>query len=407
MAERLEDEHRQVRLGYRPARSSTDRHRSRDFNEVVLEYVSWGESQGGRNGHPWSKTHARNRRTHLKWWHEHLGISTLADLPGILPRVEVELRGLQRLGRTGKTVANYVEALSALCDWCVQRGYLADDPLKALAPFDTTPQSTRRAMTGDEITRLLESCASHRRVLYETAFLSGLRANELRNLTVEHLDHRRGGLHLDAAWTKNRKSGFQQLPVALLERLEAFVRSGEAEQLHDRFYGHRGDRDRLPANPLLYVPSHTARDLAIDLEAAGIPKNAPGGKIDFHACRNAYVSLIVESGATVKETQELARHSTPQLTMNVYARARNERLSEAVERIGEVVLSRPKRVPSVYRLAVGAEQETATPSDTRGCGSVEMVEAAGIEPASENRSYETTTCVVSLCYGFLVLTSSD
>ena len=38
---------------------------------------------------------------------------------------------------------------------------------------------------------------------------------------------------------------------------------------------------------------------------------------------------------------------------------------------------------------------------------IKMVEAAGIEPASENRSYETTTCVVSLCYGFLVLTSSD
>ena len=88
------------------------------------------------------------------------------------------------------------------------------------------------------------------------------------------------------------------------------------------------------------------------------------------------MSLVVESGATVKETQELARHSTPQLTMNVYARARQDRLSEAVERVGEVVLSTPKRVPSVYRLAVGAEQETATPSDTRGCGSVEMAEAA-------------------------------
>ena len=88
------------------------------------------------------------------------------------------------------------------------------------------------------------------------------------------------------------------------------------------------------------------------------------------------MSLVVESGATVKETQELARHSTPQLTMNVYARARQDRLSEAVERVGEVVLSTPKRVPSVYRLAVGAEQETATPSDTRGCGSAEMVEAA-------------------------------
>lgn len=376
MAGRLEDEHRQVRLGYRPAQSSAQRHRNRAFHDVVLEYMSWGESQGGRGGHPWGKTHARNRRTHLKWWQEQLGIATLADLPGILPRVETELRGLQQLGRAGKTIANYSEALSAMCDWCVQRGYLADDPLKALAPFDTTPQSARRAMTAEEIMRLLESCASHRRVLYETAFLSGLRASELRNLTVDHLDQERGGLYLDAAWTKNRKSVFQQLPVALVERLEAFAGSGEADRLYDRFYRHRGDRDRLPANPLLYVPSHTARDLAIDLEAAGIPKNAPGGKIDFHACRVAYVSLVVESGATVKEAQELARHSTPQLTMNVYARARQTGLSEAVERISKVVLPTPDCAPSVHRLAAGAEQETATPCETRGCGSIEMVEAA-------------------------------
>jgi hypothetical protein len=39
------------------------------------------------------------------------------------------------------------------------------------------------------------------------------------------------------------------------------------------FYSHRGDRDRITTNPLLYVPSHTARDLAVDLEAAGIPKS--------------------------------------------------------------------------------------------------------------------------------------
>ncbi len=92
--------------------------------------------------------------------------------------------------------------------------------------------------------------------------------------------------------------------------------------------------------------------------------------------------------------------------MNVYARARNERLSEAVERVSEIVLSPPKRVLSVYRLAVGAEQETATPYGTRGCGSIEMVEAAGIEPASENKSNEITTCVVSR-FQHLIRTSSD
>ena len=35
-----------------------------------------------------------------------------------------------------------------------------------------------------------------------------------------------------------------------------------------------------------------------------------------------------------------------------------------------------------------------------------MVEAAGIEPASENKSYETTTCVFSR-FQHLIRTSSD
>ena len=38
MAKRLEDEHRQIRLGYRPAPSTADRHRSMSFNEVSIEY---------------------------------------------------------------------------------------------------------------------------------------------------------------------------------------------------------------------------------------------------------------------------------------------------------------------------------------------------------------------------------
>ena len=132
IADRLEDEHRQVRLGYRPAPQAADRQRHRPVEEVKAEYLAWGESQGGRGGRPWGKTHARMRQSLLRWWRDRLGLITLADLDGILPRVEEELRALQRQGRAGKTLANYAEALGAFCDWCVQRGYLASDPLKAL-----------------------------------------------------------------------------------------------------------------------------------------------------------------------------------------------------------------------------------------------------------------------------------
>ncbi len=93
--------------------------------------LAWGESQGGRGGRPWGKTHVRNRITHLGWWQERLGLEILANLEGVLPCVEEALRELQVKGRAGKTLANYAEALAALCDWCRQRSYLASNPLKS------------------------------------------------------------------------------------------------------------------------------------------------------------------------------------------------------------------------------------------------------------------------------------
>jgi integrase len=381
IAERLEDDHRQVRLGYRPAPHSAAKHRNSLVGDAKREYLAWGESQGGRGGKPWGATHARNRRSQLGWWQEQLGLETLADLDGILPRVEQALREMQSLGRAGKTLANYADTLSAFCGWCKQRGYLAEDPLDGLAAFDTTPQTQRRAITAEEITRLLEACAPHRRLMLETAFLSGLRANELRNLSIEHLDLKRGRLHLDAAWTKNRKPGFQPIPRSLSQRLQAFAESGEATRLYEKFYARSGTTLQAPDHPLLYVPTHTARDLDIDLKAAGIQKNAPGGKLDFHACRLAYINFVIESGVTVKEAQELARHSTPDLTMNVYGRTREDRLSQAVEKVAaslQTISDDEECATYVQRQAVGAETESATPFINRELRLVENGGGGGI-----------------------------
>ncbi len=82
--------------------------------------------------------------------------------------------------------------------------------------------------------------------------------------------------------------------------------------------------------------------MTLTLKTAGIPKLTHEGKIDFHACRVAYVTLVLESGANAKEAQSLARHSTPILTMNVYARATKGRLAEISERVGDKILHRQK-----------------------------------------------------------------
>jgi hypothetical protein len=44
--------------------------------------------------------------------------------------------------------------------------------------------------------------------------------------------------------------------------------------------------------------------------------------VDFHALRHTYISRVVASGANIKVAQELARHSTPTLTLGRYAHVR-------------------------------------------------------------------------------------
>jgi hypothetical protein len=110
-----------------------------------------------------------------------------------------------------------------------------------------------------------------------------------------------------------------------------------------------------------------------------VPKYAPAGKIDFHALRTAYINQVIYSGTDPKTAQELARHENLSLTMNVYGRARQERMAAAVEAVGAAVLNRSdggnafsrtsgtgvdgywtgldceKRPPESQRMAAGAE----------------------------------------------------
>jgi len=309
----------------------------RSFREVMQEYLDWGNAQGGRGGRPWGKVTARNKKHYMNWWLKALSLSTMQDLIGSLARVEKALRDLrQDKKRAGKTLGHYSNTLRTFISWSMDREYLDQNPLRKLTKFDHTPKSQRRAMTAEEIKRLLLVCAEHRRLLYETAFCTGLRAGELKSLTINDLDEVRGGLALSGDWTKNRKDGFQPLPAPLISRLKEAASMRLAEIAYSR-YTRTTDR-QPPANPLLYLPSHPARDLEKDLKLAGIPKITREGKLDFHACRVAYITHLIETGADVKTVQMLARHSDPRITLAIYAKARPERLLAAAEAVAKAIL---------------------------------------------------------------------
>ena len=176
-AKALELRARGMNLGIFPEPADEDIHRDDPIEEVMADYFAWGEAQGGLIGGSWSPTHAAEKRAKLAYWKEQLQLETLGDLQGKLPAVEACLRELKN-SRTNKTLNGYIDALKSLCSWCVERAYLPDNPFRALRLFDGRPEVERRALTVEEAGRLLAAASPDKRILYEMALLSGLRANE-------------------------------------------------------------------------------------------------------------------------------------------------------------------------------------------------------------------------------------
>jgi integrase len=349
-AHTLEVEHAQIRKGLRPRPDQQSAMLARPIKEVIEEYLAWGAFQGARGGRPWTPKHQRMRAAQLCWWQKHLHLRVLGDCLGILPDVERGLHTLTREGYTSQTVKHYFAGIIAFCRWCAQRNYLPLDPLAHRTPVEVTPRQKRRALTNNEIHHLLAYCPPAHRLLYETALVTGLRANELRQLSLEHLDIDGRGLHLDAGWTKNRQAGWQPLPSDLLARLYTSGTSGEPLKSYRRVRS----RLTLPALPLLFVPRNTSVMLATDCRRADIPLQTSKGKVDFHALRTTAINLLFAQGATPPEAQALARHSTPALTVGVYGRAHDSRLATLVEEVATAIVPASQRASCVHAQAIGA-----------------------------------------------------
>ena len=60
--------------------------------------------------------------------------------------------------------------------------------------------------------------------------------------------------------------------------------------------------------------------------------------IGWHTFRRSFATLLQCSGASVKTTQELMRHSTPVITLGTYAQAATSDKREAQDRIAAMIL---------------------------------------------------------------------
>ncbi len=237
--------------------------------------------------------------------------------------IETTLAEKRRSGASARTANAVLAAIKSFCNWLVREGCLASNPAARIGKMNIKAdrRRPRRALTIDEVESLLavtETGQRHHRLsgyeralVYRLALSTGLRYNEIRTLSVSDftLDGDLPGVCVRA---ENEKAGRgERLP---LQQTLASNLSACFKQSSDLLFG-----SRRAAFPGLWK-QHGVKMLRQDLEAAGIDWR-PDGKgevLDFHSLRHTFGTMLAQSGVHPKVAQELMRHSSIDLTMNLY-----------------------------------------------------------------------------------------
>jgi len=105
---------------------------------------------------------------------------------------------------------------------------------------------------------------------------------------------------------------------------------------------------KLPVDePLFSVPRNLINSFNLDLAAAGIPKEDERGRtLDLHALRHTFGTHLSKNGVAPRTAQAALRHSSLDLTMNVYTDPSLLDVARALEKLPELLL--PDTAPGTH-----------------------------------------------------------
>lgn len=223
-----------------------------------------------------------------------------------------------------QTATNASQHAAALRSYLRYRTTCGDSVGKLLAviqnPVHWKLASLPRALTPDEIKRLLESFATTRYrwpkrsyAIIRCALDLGLRSGEIANLRISDIDWRAGTVTLKG--TKSLRQDILPLPVETGQALADYLQHERPPSISPSvFVIHRGDHDRgVTAGAVRGVIWSAYRHIGLKHTRS-------------HALRHAFACRLVERGSTLKEVADLLRHRSLNSTL-IYAKLDTPKLA--------------------------------------------------------------------------------
>jgi integrase/recombinase XerC/integrase/recombinase XerD len=222
------------------------------------------------------------------------------------------------------TVARKLAALRAFYETLREHGEIEANPANLLAA-PKRAQELPRVLAPEEISRLLDRIPASTplelrdRALFEIAYSSGLRAEELVSLDLTSIDFDAEELRVEGKGSKTR---FVPAGEPALQALARYLERARAALLQD------------PGEPALFLSKSGRRLSTSDIRRRlrGWSRHASvQGGVHPHALRHSFATHLLEGGADLRSIQELLGHASVSTTQ-IYTRVESARLKHAYSR---------------------------------------------------------------------------
>jgi integrase len=180
------------------------------------------------------------------------------------------------------------------------------------------------------------------RTAFLIAAVTGMRRGELFGLKWEDVDFGRAILHIRRSFVDGveglpkTESSRRPLPIPpqALEALKAWKKKSSFTSLGDWVFASDWSFGKQP----LWPGTLWSRNVKPAITRAKITKP----KLGWHTLRRSYASLLFSTGASLRVSMELMRHSTAEMTLATYAQSVGDEKRDAGDKVALLVIGNNK-----------------------------------------------------------------
>ena len=233
---------------------------------------------------------------------------------GSLKADQLDRKKVQRLvdqlakDRSPSSVRNALMPLRLIIRYARQRDLINSYPFKDIQ-LPAKNEKPTRILSIAEARSLVAALSGRDKAIFMTALYAGLRLGELRALRWHHIDFEMKTLRVERSWDRfdgeiSPKSQAGNRTIPLVRELSQTLSEMRADEDDDDLVLGRGTR---PFGP---------QSLYKRIDKALEPFGLEGTRLQD--CRHFFASVLIASGANVKEVQVWMGHSSVQITLNRY-----------------------------------------------------------------------------------------